>query len=313
MTSRPQMMIEILRSNAGKKFTARELASEIIEKYELELAKKRENPRFKSDEDFVSQIAAEIGGERTQRALKQAPQIQTRDQPRPRLYSWSEEDRDLTEPEIKKQTELFNNIKSNKDAIDKSLYEHDLYPLLIKYLHNQEGLYCRRIDEKRSVNDKGSGGNHWLYPDMVALEIQGGDWQSVVKSCLQNNPSRLWSFEVKRKLNRSNVRQSFFQAVSNSSWAHFGYLVTTEINEDRHNGVLKELQMLSALHGIGVMILNHEEPSESQMLIPAREKISVDWDSVNRLVEENSDFEDFIELVGMYNQTGKVRKAEWNK
>jgi hypothetical protein len=29
--------------------------------------------------------------------------------------------------------------------------------------------------------------------------------------------------------NRSNVRECFFQAVSNSSWANFGYLVAAEI------------------------------------------------------------------------------------
>jgi hypothetical protein len=38
-------------------------------------------------------------------------------------------------------------------------------------------------------------------------------------------------------------------------------------------------------------------------LIPARERTSVDWQSVNRLVEENRDFKDFIELVGEYHQT----------
>lgn len=53
--------------------------------------------------------------------------------------------------------------------------------------------------------------------------------------------------------------------------------------------------------------------SNSQTLIPARESTSVDWQSVNRLVEENRDFKDFIELVGEYHQTGKIHKTLWNK
>ena len=42
---------------------------------------------------------------------------------------------------------------------------------------------------------------------------------------------RLWSFEVKKELNVSNARKSFFQAVSNSSWANEGYLVATSISD----------------------------------------------------------------------------------
>ncbi len=36
--------------------------------------------------------------------------------------------------------------------------EHALYPFLIEYLSEEEELLCRRIDEKRSSNNKGLGG-----------------------------------------------------------------------------------------------------------------------------------------------------------
>lgn len=39
------------------------------------------------------------------------------------------------------------------------LSEHDLYPILIDYLKSELKLYCLRIDEKRSKNSRGSGGN----------------------------------------------------------------------------------------------------------------------------------------------------------
>ncbi|EJA5111842.1 HrgA protein [Salmonella enterica] len=306
MTSRPQMIINVLQANPGKQFTARQLAQKIIDHYSAELAEKRKNPRFTSDEDFLSQITAEVGGSRTVKAKAMCPQVMTRDKPRPRLFYWGES---ALEQKIA-------NVAPEPTVETVSLTEHSLYPMLIDYLSQEEGLLCRRIDEKRSSNNKGLGGNHWLYPDIVALEPLDKEWDDVVQNCVRHSEgrlTRLWSFEVKKQLNRSNVRECFFQAVSNSSWAHFGYLVATEINEDKQRSVERELQMLCALHGIGVILLDPHDFSNSQTLIPARERTSVDWQSVNRLVEENRDFKDFIELVGEYHQTGKIHKTLWNK
>ncbi|EAW8700002.1 HrgA protein [Salmonella enterica] len=306
MTSRPQMIINVLQANPGKQFTARQLAQKIIDHYSAELAEKRKNPRFTSDEDFLSQITAEVGGSRTVKAKAMCPQVMTRDKPRPRLFYWGESVVEKTD----------SNVAPEPTVETVSLTEHSLYPILIDYLSQEEGLLCRRIDEKRSSNNKGLGGNHWLYPDIVALEPLDKEWDDVVQNCVRHSEgrlTRLWSFEVKKQLNRSNVRECFFQAVSNSSWAHFGYLVATEINEDKQRSVERELQMLCALHGIGVILLDPHDFSNSQTLIPARERTSVDWQSVNRLVEENRDFKDFIELVGEYHQTGKIHKSLWNK
>ncbi|EAW9077265.1 HrgA protein [Salmonella enterica] len=306
MTSRPQMIINVLQANPGKQFTARQLAQKIIDHYSAELAEKRKNPRFISDEDFLSQITAEVGGSRTVKAKAMCPQVMTRDKPRPRLFYWGES---ALEQKVA-------NVAPEPTVETVSLTEHSLYPILIDYLSQEEGLLCRRIDEKRSSNNKGLGGNHWLYPDIVALEPLDKDWDEAVQNCVRHSEgrlTRLWSFEVKKQLNRSNVRECFFQAVSNSSWAHFGYLVATEINEDKQRSVERELQMLCALHGIGVILLDPHDFSNSQTLIPARERTSVDWQSVNRLVEENRDFKDFIELVGEYHQTGKIHKTLWNK
>jgi hypothetical protein len=85
MTSRPQMIINVLQANPDEQFTARQLAQKIIDHYGAELAVKRQNPRFASDEDFLSQIAAEVGGSRTVQAKAMCPQVMTRDKPRPRL------------------------------------------------------------------------------------------------------------------------------------------------------------------------------------------------------------------------------------
>lgn len=309
MTSRPQMIINVLQANPDQQFTARQLAQKIIENYTDELVEKRKNTRFSSDEDFLSQMAAEIGAD-LPRAKSQSSQVMTRDKPRPRLFYWGGDCAERT------QEQRPSDITPLPSAETVSFTEHALYPLLIEYLSEEEELLCRRIDEKRSSNNKGLGANHWLYPDIVALQPLDKGWDTVVQNCVRHSEgrlTRLWSFEVKRQLNRSNVRECFFQAVSNSSWAHFAYLVATEINEDKQRGVERELQMLCALHGIGVILLNPQDPGNSQTLIPARERTSIDWQSVNRLVEENKDFNEFIDLVAEYHQTGKVHKALWNR
>jgi len=71
--------------------------------------------------------------------------------------------------------------------------------------------------------------------------------------------------------------------------------------------------MLSALHGVGIILLNVENPTESEMMLPSKARGEVDWQSVNRILVENPDFKDYIELVSTYYQTGRVRAKDWNK
>jgi hypothetical protein len=165
-------------------------------------------------------------------------------------------------------------------------------------------LYCLRIDEKKSKNQNGAGGNEWLHPDIVALETVDKEWNELVRTCVQSGNGehvRLWSFEVKKELNSSTIRKSFFQAVSNSSWANEGYLVGTSISNSK---VEQELRMLSSLHGIEVILLNPENSSESEIILPEKAKQNIDWQSVNRIIVENKNFNNYIELVSTYYQTG---------
>lgn len=66
--------------------------------------------------------------------------------------------------------------------------------------------------------------------------------------------------------------------------------------------------MLCALHGIGVISLITENPSESNILIPAQFREKPDWLSINRLVKENRDMEDFIKHVANYYKSGLLIK-----
>lgn len=188
--------------------------------------------------------------------------------------------------------------------------EHNLYPILRAYLKSELNVYSKRIDEKKSLNNRGSGGNKWLYPDVVGVENLTEHWPADIIACARehgNKRSKLWSFEVKLRLNPANVRESFFQTVSNSLWANYAYLVAAEIQN-----ALPELRVLSSLHGVGIIELNIEEPTESVIVLPARERDEVDWGSVNRIFQQNSDFQDYVSLVKNADQTGQFHTKLWD-
>ena len=303
-----QRVVDCLKAYPDTSLTARDLAQWVFDQLPDECAEKKASSTgsyIQSDADLVQQLVAEIGGQRP-RWQKMHSQLKTTEG-RPRRYYWTELDAD-DEVAVAEGAPL----KGPENTANASILEHDLYPLLAEYLRGEElGVHAMRINEKRSSNKHGSGANEWLHPDLVGLEDLTADWRREVRDCvgtLGEARARLWSFEVKLLLNRSNARKSYFQAVSNSSWAHFGYLVAERVEGD---GTLKELRMLAASHGIGLIQLDKHSPSESQILIPSREREVVDWDMCNRLVEENADFSDFISRIRRFHQTGELLEKEW--
>lgn len=265
-----------------------------------------------SDEHLINQLAAEIGAQDPQKLIEKSKgKIGIISEPRPRKFYLATPSLDNHLHSLQSD-EFVLDTNTNTNQTKKITYtttnnysEHDLYPILMDFLHKDRNLKCLRINEKKSKNSYGSGGNRWLHPDIVALEPLSEKFETSVKDCIRNSnqtPMRLWSFEVKKQLTLGNLRESFFQTVSNSSWANFGYLVATKFDKE----VETELQMLSSLHGIGFILLNVNEPCRSEILIPAKEKFNIDWQSVNRIVKENSDFNVFLKQVNDYNLTGTI-------
>jgi hypothetical protein len=177
--SQAKKVVEFLKCNANQKFNVRQIAEAIIKLYPDDYTSKRQNPRFKDDKSFVTQIVSEIGAHKNQ-ISRIDKHVFWQDKPRPRIY--------------------------------------------------------------------------WYNPDKKV-----GDTDS------------------------------------------------TEIDDDSD-----EVE-ISSLHGIGVILLNPENPSESDMMLPSKTRPEVDWQSVNRILVENTDFKDYIELVSTYYQTGRVRARDWNK
>lgn len=291
---------DCLRLYPDRKLTAREIALWIVKSYPEACREKQERSMAEavpldSEVALVQQIVAEIGSSRP-RAQKKYPGIKTTEGRPRRYYHTPTSDSD----EVKE-------VESEEN----SLKEHDLYPLLADFLRAELAVLVKRIDERRASNTRGVNGNKWLYPDLVGVENLSEDWNREIKDCVReyaDKRTRLWSFEVKMLVNRSNVREVFFQTISNSSWANFGYLVAKEIEGA---DTLKELRLLTSLHGIGFIKLDIDNPSESQIMIPARERVEIDWSAANRLAEENPDFLDYIKRIRQFYQTGDLRPHDW--
>lgn len=289
-------VIDILKSHPNQYFTARELAEEVIRAKPSEAKAKMSRTNISSEQELLEQITKEIGA-RTFRSVMAANVKTTAERPRKYYYSEKTDAQEIEEAE--------------KVSRNNNHPEHDSYPLLCQYLYNEFNIYPKRIDEKKSSNTKGSNGNKWLHPDIVGLKNLSDGWDNEVISCAGKhafNKTSLWSFEVKIKINLSNVREYFFQTVSNSTWANNSYLVAQEIDDK----AMDELRILCSGHNIGVIKLDRDNPVESQILIPATEKKQLDWDMIDRIVKENSDFKDFVNLITEFYQTGKIKKRDWD-
>lgn len=298
----PQTIVNILKSHPDKYFTARELAEEVYAQKREECNEKMNRSKatvipITCEKDLLSQLVAEIGAHK-KRFQNISPNIKMTAE-RPRKYCYSEKtDEELIEAAEKKTTQNGHP-------------EHDSYPFLCEYLHDELNIFPKRINEKKSSNRNGKNGNLWLHPDIVGLKNLSDDWDNDVINCANKhafNKTSLWSFEVKVTINLSNVREAFFQTVSNSSWANYSYLAAQEIDDK----AMDELRILCARHQIGLIKLDMNQPQESQILIPAPEKNSLDWDMINRIVNENQDFKDFINLITEFYQTGKIKERDWD-
>ncbi len=190
-----------------------------------------------------------------------------------------------------------NNTKYEKKV--RSYKERDLHPLLAKFVFSDEHFRCysKTIYHEKSSN-KTKGRNKWLHPDMVGVHFPFEDYNrntlDIINS-LNESAAQIFSFELKKEIDFNNLRECFFQAVSNSTWANEGYLVAVKFSDESE--FTDEMQRLNNAFGIGFIKLSVEHIEQSEILLPAKTKEKIDWETVNRLVEENNDFSDFVKHV----------------
>lgn len=159
--------------------------------------------------------------------------------------------------------------------------ESDLHPFLAYYIRLYFKAYTKTI--RHNTSRKKEFGE-WVHPDLIGVYYALEDWKPELldlSAATGNTAVKLYSFEVKKSLSFANLREAFFQSVSNSSWAHEGYLVAAEISTDED--FLAELRRLSAAFGIGVIALSLDDPDSSEVLFPAREREAIDWETLNKL------------------------------
>ncbi len=209
-----------------------------------------------------------------------------------------------TKEEDDEQSECSDTAEKQKTSFD----ERDLHELLVKFLSENPDfkLLCKTIYHEKGKKGKGGKGgkggkNKWNYPDIVGVYFPynkyfpyNGYREETLKFLHHTGQKRhkLFSFELKIKLNLSNLKASYFQAVSNSSWANEGYLVVFDIDDE----VLNELRRLNQSFGIGVIKLE-SEVSDSKILLPAKER-EVDIPTLNMLIEQSpEDFKPFMKNI----------------
>ncbi|MDU9763495.1 HTH domain-containing protein [Helicobacter pylori] len=206
------------------------------------------------------------------------------------------------------QSECSGTAKKQKN----SFHERVLHPLLVKFLSEDPNfkLLCKTIRHEECKKGKG-GECKWNYPDIVGVYFPYNKYQQETLKFLHHTGQekhKLFSFELKKELSFSNLKESYFQAVSNSTWANEGYLVVFEEIKDK---VLGELRRLNQSFGIGVIKLE-SEISNSKILLPAKEK-EIDIPTLNMLVKQSpKDFEPFIEKINKQIEAGFDKQIDMN-
>lgn len=190
--------------------------------------------------------------------------------------------------------------------------EGDLHPLLTYFAYTyMGGIYTKTIKHQKSSRKKYA---QWLHPDLVGVYFPIGEWINEVLDfgmVVGIRLAKLYSFEMKKELTFSNIRESFFQTVSNSSWANEGYLVAPKISQDEE--FMFELKRLSTSFGIGIIKVDIDDPDSSEVLSPAKFKTELDWDTINKLAGENADFKELITRIKNDLSSKEVRKEKYDR
>jgi hypothetical protein len=181
---------------------------------------------------------------------------------------------------------------SNKSS---NLLEKDLHKYLTYYVYTNFKIYTKTISAQKALKNE-KNADEWRYPDIVGVYYP--EWEPDIVNVSQKIGEfgiKLFSYELKKELNSTNLRKTYFQAISNSSWANEGYLVALDITDDEE--FLKEFKRLNSSFGIGLIKIDIEDPEESKIIFQSLQKENVDIDTMNILLKNNVDFKDLIKDI----------------
>ena len=221
---------------------------------------------------------------------------------------------------VKERVELLDleesEIEARADEVEKeydkstgkvNVLEASLHKPLGEYLRVRRNMFARTINANASKKSK-KGGMRWGAPDMLGVVFT-----SYKNSTLRTLFSKLYiptvklvAFELKRELNMANLVSSFFQAVSNASWANEGWLVAKEMSEDPDFKL--ELQRLNQAFKVGILQLNYDDPENSVVIFPAIRRSDLDLETMNKLIQ-NKDIEIFLGDINSVLESSTREKA----
>ena len=229
-----------------------------------------------------AQIYAEIKDKGGESRFKQVSKS-------PALFALSQQS--FNEKDIDNAIDSAEEPENNRNP-DHEQYERKLHAVLVKYLYSNKYFSCftKTIFHEKSGKVK-KGKNYWIHPDLIGIHFPYiDDYEKItlnLSSILGEKLYKIYSFEMKVNINSSNLREYYFQAVSNSSWANEGYLVAPNISEN--DEFINELSLLNNAFGIGVIKLNIEIPEQSEILFYSKNKNYLDINMLDKLISKNDD------------------------
>lgn len=191
----------------------------------------------------------------------------------------------------------------NKDIpIQSQSREIDFHPALVNFAFQRFNAYCKTVNAVKILKKRNNTINKWANPDIVGIDPALLKFNNLLQSEVEKlgmfsaKVLQFYSFELKVKIDKTNLTEAYFQAVSNSSWANFGYLVVGDLNLD--NDFVSNLVRLNNGYGIGVIHVNLQNPVNSQIIVSARQREVVDLNFINFLSGINKDFYNLIQNSG---------------
>ncbi len=207
------------------------------------------------------------------------------------LYYLAKFEQDLNINEI--ASEITEKSGPKQQGKKQTYSERDLHKLLSSYLKNKK-IYTKTILHEESKNSKDDH-QKWIHPDMIGIEflnLTSKVNKAFMKILNKSDTFKLTSYEIKKEINTDyELKKYYFQAVSNSSWANYGYLVALEINDNLKD----EMQRLNESFGIGIIELK-SNPYESEILFQSKFK-ELDFKTIDKLCKVNDKYENFIEMT----------------
>ena len=191
--------------------------------------------------------------------------------------------------------------------------------------------YTKTINHSKSTKKEFG---EWVHPDIVGCYFPIDEWDTQVmnlSSAIGNTSIKILSFELKRELNLGKLRESFFQAVSNSSWANESYLVAAEISNNDDNSYLnyraikeakmtfpfdEELDDIDVGIEVDLEMLREDLVGELQAINQYQEHIELldDEDAIAVLEHIRDDEKEHVaELVKLIQQLDPVQAEKFKK